>query len=75
MNDNSTPTREEITAKIDMLLIAIDTANKRVDDLRDSINRTFCTKPQVTSTRHTAPTNNQGHTQIFPLSPLQATAA
>lgn len=41
MTDNSTPSREELNAKIDMLLIAIDNTNKRIDDLRDNINRTF----------------------------------
>lgn len=38
---NNSPSREELEAKINMLLTAIDAANKRIDDLRDNINRTF----------------------------------
>ena len=41
MNDKEFVTREEFEAKIDMLLIANDAANKRIDDLRDSMNRNF----------------------------------
>ena len=41
MQENHYPSHEELNAKIDMLLIAIDNTNKRIDDLRDNINRTF----------------------------------
>ena len=41
MQEKDYPSREELNARIDMLLIAIDNTNKRIDDLRDNINRTF----------------------------------
>ncbi len=41
MSDKDYVTREELDAKIDVLLIANDAANKRIDDLRDNMNRSF----------------------------------
>ena len=41
MPEHDATSREELNAKTDMLLIAVDAVNKRIDDLRDNVNRGF----------------------------------
>ncbi len=41
MKDNDFVTKDKLDDKIDMLLIAVHAADKRIDDLRDNMNRNF----------------------------------